>query len=140
MDHVYIIRAGNTRAFKVGVSCDPERRRRQLQTGNAEPLKLMFTSPCVGVNAYHAEHAIHKFLRDKHAHGEWFRLSDDDVVALAATMRRVLEQPAKAQREPKAELITLCRSLPPPPTHVPGAAATPRSGARPKKPEPNVRG
>jgi len=40
---VYFFRAGD--AIKIGVSRDPERRRRALSTGSAEPLELLGTLP-----------------------------------------------------------------------------------------------
>ena len=39
---IYIIRHGNQRIYKIGISDKPEKRVKQLQTGNPYPLKIIF--------------------------------------------------------------------------------------------------
>lgn len=84
LNHLYIMRAGRTRLFKVGVSVDPARRVKQLQTGNPLPISLVETFPCnAGIDAYAAESTIHAWLKEKglHAHGEWFDFPDGVLLA-----------------------------------------------------------
>lgn len=41
MSHVYIIRSGNTGAYKIGVAKDVEKRLEGLQVGNPEKLHII---------------------------------------------------------------------------------------------------
>ncbi len=109
-DHVYIIRQGNTRLFKIGVSNNPQRRLKNLQTGNPHPLKVVLSVPCVGISAYEAEALIHRHLGKERVLGEWFEIaSDDRVVAIAQSMLNSLPT-ANTKEELK---------LPDVPTHTP---------------------
>lgn len=65
---IYLIQAGNTRKFKVGISQDPDRRLGYLQTGN--PDKLHFGALWIGTRK--DESAIHRLLVEYRQSGEWF--------------------------------------------------------------------
>ncbi len=95
---VYIMTSGKSR-FKVGISKHPTKRVKQLQTGNPDPIKLLWVSEMKeGIKASSAESTIHSVLKEMglHATGEWFNMSDDQVVELASTMKRCLEEEAVA--------------------------------------------
>lgn len=90
-DYIYIIKdTGKDNIYKIGVSKNPQKRVKQLQTGNCNSLKLIFEILIENsINAYEAEKIIHNYLKEnnKWKHGEWFELkNDDDVVKLAKTM------------------------------------------------------
>jgi len=88
---IYIIRQGNSRIFKIGVSKNPTQRCKSLQTGNPHGLKVIFTVPCNGVSAYQAESLIHNHLKTEKVKGEWFIIeSDDRIVEIAQTMLNTL--------------------------------------------------
>ena len=82
---IYIMRCGGL--FKIGVSTDPGRRLRQLQTGNAHSIRLLF---CAKIKRpYQVERVIHQFLKeypDTWVKGEWFRLPKACVLGLAKTI------------------------------------------------------
>jgi hypothetical protein len=61
--------------FKVGFSTAPRKRISSIQGGNPHPVTL------VGVieGSREQEAEWHFALRDKRIHGEWFRLTDEDV-------------------------------------------------------------
>ena len=70
---LYVMKAGD--ATKVGISKSPEKRRKQLQTGNSNPVKIekivwFENEP----QARKIEKRIHRYLKkeDKHCKGEWF--------------------------------------------------------------------
>jgi hypothetical protein len=77
MNYIYLIADTEHRWVKIGVSNDPFRRLRELNSGQAPfPLELLAcfaTSP--RPDAYVVEGFIHKLLKAKglHSHGEWFK-------------------------------------------------------------------
>ena len=84
---VYIIRHGNQRIYKIGISDKPEKRVKQLQTGNPYPLKIIFqTSIISSIHCRKVESVIHKYLKEKGhwMRGEWFRIEDNDIVFMIA--------------------------------------------------------
>ena len=72
--NVYIIRAGNRGAIKIGVAANITRRLAQLQTGNPFELIVMATIPCDSyLQAYDLEGRIHKIFKRQRIRGEWFQ-------------------------------------------------------------------
>lgn len=64
---------------KVGrTSRDPERRRKQLQTGCSEELRVVGTFKTR--NSILMERMLHMHYKGKKKTGEWFALDDDDVL------------------------------------------------------------
>lgn len=95
---LYIIRCGKTQKFKIGISKDPQKRCKQLQTGNPEVLKIYFivkiNDKYQNVEAVKIETIIHQFLKEhdgKHIINEWFELSDDMVVKIAECLIKSFE-------------------------------------------------
>ena len=78
MKYIYLIQSTNEGYYKIGVSKDPNKRLKQLKTGNSSPLKL--------INSYKTDIAnkIEKILHRKYSHlsmeGEWFDLSISEEV------------------------------------------------------------
>lgn len=77
--NIYIIRAGNTHYYKIGVANDTGERLKSLQTSHYEKLKVIrfFFSE----DAYELEKRLHQKYTDKgqHIRGEWFSLKDFDI-------------------------------------------------------------
>jgi len=86
--HLYIIADGPVHVgrkdtyIKIGVSSNPHKRLKQIQTGNPKPVDIWFTAILCG----DYEKDIHSILQGARASGgsEWFRLSDDRVSAFIA--------------------------------------------------------
>ena len=81
-DYMYII--SNELGFiKVGISKDPQKRLKQLQTGNEHVLTLLFTEEfsCSRNHLLHIEKEIHNKLKTIHqkASGEWFYIEKDNL-------------------------------------------------------------
>jgi len=76
--YVYLIRSGGNGYCKIGVSNNPENRRKQLQTSNPYILTLE--------NQYETEFAnlVEKTLHRRYSHyrtnGEWFDLPIEDQI------------------------------------------------------------
>lgn len=77
MKKVYLFKTEGSN-YKIGTSKHPEKRLKQLQTGNEETLEL--------INSYESKHAnlIETTLHRQYSHlkksGEWFTLSLEDEV------------------------------------------------------------
>lgn len=111
---VYIIQQRGSRLFKFGVSKDPRRRLKTLQTGNAAELALLIDFPCKDVSAYAAEATIHRYLKDCRVKGEWFEIeSDDRVVSLASAMKAALQPPQEMVASELAAMIPDAPTTPP---------------------------
>lgn len=78
-DYIYII-SDNTGYIKVGISKNPLKRLKQLQTGNMNKLNLVFTEEfeCDRNHLLKIEKLIHKEIarKSKHMKGEWFYIND----------------------------------------------------------------
>jgi len=63
-DYMYII-SNELGYIKCGVSCNPKRRVKQLQTGNEHKLTLLFTEEfeCERKHLLHIEKAVHNRLQ-----------------------------------------------------------------------------
>ena len=88
MTFIYIIRCEKQNLFKIGISCDPEKRCKQLQTGNPFNLKIMYNfkiNEKYKIKACKIEKTIHDYLRNvknNYMKNEWFTLTNDEVVKL----------------------------------------------------------
>lgn len=78
--YIYVIAASEQGPVKVGISKDPHRRLRQLQTGQAEPLRLFHTEAIEEKQALLMEKAVHADNRHKKLKGEWFAMSVEDAI------------------------------------------------------------
>jgi predicted GIY-YIG superfamily endonuclease len=73
MKSIYLIRSKETGDYKIGISKHPQKRLKQLQTGNSSELEL--------ITSYDSEYAsrIETTLHNIYSHlkkeGEWFELS-----------------------------------------------------------------
>ena len=65
---VYFIQAGDTGPVKIGLAGDPERRVRELQTGNHRDLVIRHIVP----GDRHVERQLHHRFRAARIKGEWF--------------------------------------------------------------------
>ena len=67
-DDLYIIQSSYTGMIKIGRSKDPEKRLKQLQTGNPNKLKLIASFENQGWQ----EKSLHEILESHRLEGEWF--------------------------------------------------------------------
>ena len=72
ISYIYIITNGED--YKVGVSVNPKRRIKQLQTGNPETLKIAATFKLPADKVYSLEKEAHREIQYKYQkRGEWFK-------------------------------------------------------------------
>ena len=67
-DHLYLIQSDKSGMIKIGRSVDPEKRLKNLQTGNPNRLKLI----AVFENQGYREKLLHEELDKFRKKGEWF--------------------------------------------------------------------
>lgn len=79
--YVYVLASNPDGPVKIGISNDPDRRVRQLQTGHAEPLRVLHREP-VGdaARAKAFETLIHRNVAHLRRRGEWFAMSGEQAV------------------------------------------------------------
>ncbi len=77
---IYIIKAGDKNIYKIGVATDIGNRLNTLQTANYEELKVVRSFYLE--NVYEIEKELHFIYREKNIRGEWFRLSDNDILEI----------------------------------------------------------
>lgn len=68
---IYIIREEGKGRLKIGISNNPEKRLKTLQTGSAEDLTLLYTS-LVCSNSLEIETNVHEHFKEYLVRGEWF--------------------------------------------------------------------
>ena len=78
----YIIKDSSSKLFKIGRSINPRRRHRDIYTANPTTLLLMFCNKDI-------ESDLHKKYKKKHVSGEWFRLSDVDLVEILNEFKEI---------------------------------------------------
>jgi hypothetical protein len=89
MKFVYLIQSLENSYYKIGISKNPNRRIKELQTGNSSLLKL--------VETYQSEFAekIERTLQRRYAHlrkeGEWFDMSISNEVSFRSECQKIEE-------------------------------------------------
>ena len=71
--YIYIIGADKP-PYKVGISKNPERRLKNLQTASPHKLRIHVKQPTDAVKVKQLETLIHRNLSNYHTLGEWFNL------------------------------------------------------------------
>ena len=66
---VYFARAASTGLVKIGISTDPTKRLRGIQTGNGEEIEIVLILP----GGRHLECKLHSRFKHQRERGEWFR-------------------------------------------------------------------
>ena len=85
--YVYLISDSNTYNYKIGISNNPERRIKTLQTGNDNKLKIVHKILCEYYT--HVEKALHHRYNLNKINGEWFELSNNDVIAFPEYCQKI---------------------------------------------------
>jgi hypothetical protein len=100
---IYFIKAKNT--VKIGYSANPEKRIKELQTGNPEKLELLLTIP----GNRETEAAFHTYFDRARLEGEWFRLGSlGNIDSLKIAIFATSKWPYAKYKQPKniKEFIT----------------------------------
>lgn len=85
---VYLIADENNQVYKIGASRNSAlKRMKQLQTGNANELKVVTKYYCN--YPYRLESMLHNWFSHKKVLNEWYSLSIDDVLNFEKTCQEV---------------------------------------------------
>jgi hypothetical protein len=76
---IYVIAESEAGPCKLGISNDPSKRVRQLQTGHVGQLRLWHAEPAEAAKVKSLERLLHRDLRHHRVRGEWFNLSVRDA-------------------------------------------------------------
>lgn len=81
LGYIYVMKAPDG-LYKIGRTQNPQARVKELMSVSPVPLELyrLFYS----VDYIFFEHVLHEMFEEKREHGEWFRLSQEDVYDLEA--------------------------------------------------------
>lgn len=79
--YVYII-ASSADTVKIGYSADPEKRLSQLQVGHERKLELVHKEFVGETQAPILEKLIHRDMRHRCIHGEWFKVTHSEAVLM----------------------------------------------------------
>jgi predicted GIY-YIG superfamily endonuclease len=78
-EYIYVIESEETGLFKIGTTQDYMRRFYQLQKTSAYPLSIFALMHCPEGLGRYFEKKLHQKFKNKRTHGEWFKLSVDDL-------------------------------------------------------------
>ena len=78
---IYLIDGGNG-LFKIGKAKDPYARFKDLQVGS--PVKLNLLHQIDSIQPNRVEYQLHKYFDKQRNHGEWFKLTKEQVDKLIA--------------------------------------------------------
>ena len=89
MNKIYLIKSLNEGIYKIGVSKNPNKRLKEVQTGNPAPVEIiqLYESEI----AYKIETALHNRYSHYNTHGEWFELSIMEEVSFIETCTKIEE-------------------------------------------------
>lgn len=85
--HIYLIQNLETSKYKIGVSKNPKKRLKQLQTGSGEEIKLIHEFKSNFPRK--VETALHNRYGHLKAHGEWFSLTLSEEVVFIEECTRI---------------------------------------------------
>ncbi len=89
MDKIYLIKSLNEGVYKIGVSKSPNKRLKQIQTGNPAPVEILYLYETE--NAYKIEKALHNRYSHFNTHGEWFELSIKEEMSFIDNCTKIEE-------------------------------------------------
>ncbi|MCU0492381.1 MAG: GIY-YIG nuclease family protein [Chloroflexaceae bacterium] len=120
---VYLFKAGT--AYKIGVTTDVGKRRKQVQAQCADPLEIIHV--ITDGDAKQIERQLHETFHHRWLHGEWFELTPQDVARIKAG--QFTPPPPAAPPAPPADSR-------PSTTHAAATQPRPATGERPSHPQP----
>lgn len=89
MKYIYLIQSLENGYYKIGVSKHPQKRMKQLQTGNSSQLKLIETY--LSNRAHQIEKTIQRRFSHNRMEGEWFELSIENEINFVNECKQIDE-------------------------------------------------
>ncbi len=109
---VYFIRSGRKGSIKIGYAIDPDKRLKELQTGNPYPLTIVATIECDSMMAaQHMESSLHYRFRKQNVRGEWFMGHIKIAKVMDVQFAKQTKEMKEEQEEHDNELLANCPQL-----------------------------
>lgn len=89
MKYIYLIQSLENSHYKIGISKNPRRRIKELQTGNSSELRLVETYQ--SEYAEKIERTLHRRYSHLHKEGEWFDMSITNEATFIAECQKIEE-------------------------------------------------
>jgi len=89
MKFVYLIQSQEDGYYKIGVSTNPKKRLKQLQTGNSSELKFIEVYECDFADK--VERTLHRRYTHLRKEGEWFNLSLENEASFKEECKKIEE-------------------------------------------------
>jgi hypothetical protein len=80
MNYIYVI-GGTNKPYKIGITGNLEQRLKNLQTGHPYELKIHYIEEIPESQVRLLEQTIHKTIKYRKTHGEWFDIELEDAIA-----------------------------------------------------------
>ena len=80
MSYLYVI-GGNVKPYKIGITTNPERRLKNLQTGHPHKLRIHYKEEIPDNQVRLLEQTIHRVIKHRQTHGEWFDIDLDQAIS-----------------------------------------------------------
>jgi len=80
MNFIYVI-GGTEKPYKIGITNNPTIRLKNLQTGHPSKLRIHHIEPIPDDQVRLLEQTIHKTIKHKKTHGEWFDIDLEQAIA-----------------------------------------------------------
>lgn len=77
--YLYVIESPQIGLSKIGIASDINRRLGELQTASAYPLVVRVGLTVPAGTELTFEKCVHRMFSGQRTHGEWFKLSEDDI-------------------------------------------------------------
>lgn len=77
---IYVV-GTDTKPYKIGLSTRPTKRLKDIQTGHPEKLKIHYLHEINKEEVSLIEKMIHKNIKHKQTHGEWFDLELEEAIS-----------------------------------------------------------
>ena len=89
MKFVYLIQSQEDGYYKIGVSTNPQKRLKQLKTGNSSELKFIEIYQCEFADK--VERTLHRRYAHLRKEGEWFNLSLENEASFIEECKKIEE-------------------------------------------------
>jgi hypothetical protein len=89
---VYIMADSTTKVYKIGISNDPNYRKRTLQRDKYSVVLYAYVYLTSRDKAFSFERELHQMFNEKRLQGEWFELTDEELESIINAFREVEEE------------------------------------------------
>ena len=105
--YLYVMHSGSF--IKIGISNDPMRRKRELNSGTKMPDEVSLLRMIKTPYYRKAEKILHHIYRNSHRRGEWYQLSPKEITCLSLLtsthLKKLVHSPNQPSRDSLEEIV-----------------------------------